>query len=110
MQEGATAADVEAVLRLLADSVVYEHPQAGARLVGRATIGAGIQRFLGATRNARLEVLREIVTGAALAAEERVTFEVPRNGGWTVASRTQLAVYYVQGDRVLREIQYWAPR
>jgi hypothetical protein len=75
MEERADASSVEAVLQLLTDSAVYEHPQAGARIVGRARIGEGMRQFLGATRNPRITVLREIVTGNAVASEERVTFE-----------------------------------
>jgi limonene-1,2-epoxide hydrolase len=107
MEERATAADVDVVLQLLADSAAYEHPQAGARVVGRAAIGAAIRAFLGATRKPRLEVLREIMAGPAVAAEERISFETRRDGMWVAVSRTQLTVYHVEQDRIVRELQFW---
>ncbi|HET7240588.1 MAG TPA: hypothetical protein VFI77_05485, partial [Gemmatimonadales bacterium] len=51
MEAGATDADIAAVTALLANSVVYEHPAAGARRVGRATLTEGMRSFLGRTRN-----------------------------------------------------------
>jgi SnoaL-like domain len=111
MEENASNASVHAVLQLLTDSAVYEHPQARARIAGRASIGAGIESFLGATRNPRIVVRREIVTGAAVAAEEHLTFELKEEGGnWVSHSRTQLSVYIVQGNQIAMELQYWVPR
>lgn len=110
MEDTASSGSVDVVLRMLTDSAVYEHPQAGARIVGREDIGAGIRAFLGATRRPRIEVRSEIVTGAAVAAEEQVSFEVKDAGGaWVTRSRNQLSVYQVQGNRIARELQYWAP-
>jgi hypothetical protein len=108
MEQGAAAATVDVLLGLLTDSAVYEHPQAGARIVGRERIGAGIRDFLGATRRPRIQVVREIVTGSAVAAEERVTFEVEQGGAWVPRARTQLTVYFVQDGKIARELQYWA--
>jgi ketosteroid isomerase-like protein len=110
MQAAATEATVSAVAALLADSVVYEHPRAGARLVGRAAITEGIRGFLGKTRRARVEVLRQIAGSDAVAAEERVTFEADRDGVWSAESRTQLSVYEVRDGRISRLIEYWQPR
>jgi len=107
MQAGATAADVEAVERLLTDSAVYEHAQAGARIVSRNAIGAGIRGFLGTTRNPRLDLVREMVTGNAVASEERLSFEMRRDSTWVPMTRTQLTVYTVDGARIARESQHW---
>jgi hypothetical protein len=107
MQASATAVDVEAVERLLTDSAVYEHARAGARIVGRTAIGSGIRSFLGATRNPRLDLVREIITGSAVAAEERLSFEMRRDTAWVPMTRTQLSVYTVDGGRIARESQHW---
>jgi SnoaL-like domain len=108
MQAEASAATVDSLLSLLTDSAVYEHPQAHARIVGPAAIGEGVRAFLGATRHARIEVLRQMVTGAAVAAEERISFEVrEESGAWAPRSRTQLTVYLVQGNQVAQELEYW---
>jgi SnoaL-like domain len=111
MEGDASDASVEAVLRLLTDSAVYEHPQAGARIVGRVNVGAGIRRFLGATRRPRLTVVRQIVTGGAVASQERLEFEVRRDDGrWVRQARTQLAVYLVEGGLIAHELEYWVRR
>jgi hypothetical protein len=107
MQERATAADVAALSRLLTDSIDYEHAQAGARIVGREAVTSGISNYLGATRNARIQVVREIVTGNTVASEEWVTFEMRRDTAWVPMSRAQLSVYRVEGDRIARESQSW---
>jgi ketosteroid isomerase-like protein len=109
MQAEATEANVSAVAALLADSVVYEHPRAGARLVGRAAITEGIRDFRGKTRRARVEVLHQIAGPDAVAAEERVTFETDRDGVWSEVSRTQLSVYEVRNGQISRLIEYWQP-
>jgi hypothetical protein len=108
MQDRATASDVDALGRLLTDSVVYEHAQAGARIIGRDAIVAGIRSFLGTTRNARIQVVREIVTGSVVASEEWVSFEMRRDTAWVPMSRAQLSVYQVDGGRIARESQSWA--
>ena len=108
MQERATTADVDALGRLLTDSVVYEHAQARARIVGRDAVTSGIRGYLGATRNARIQVVREIVTGNSVASEEWVTFDMRRDTAWVPMSRAQLAVYQVDGDRIARESHSWS--
>src|SRR5262245_35189764 len=59
MEAGATDADITAVTAFLADSVVYEHPAAGARRVGRATLTEGMRSFLGRTRDPSIRVVRQ---------------------------------------------------
>jgi hypothetical protein len=107
MQAGATAGTVDSAVALLADSVVYEHPQAGARITGRTDMAAGMRSFLGAMRNVKLTVTREIVLPDAVAAEEQLTFESKRDDRWQAGSRTQLMLYEVRGGRIVRLIEYW---
>ena len=109
MQADATEASVNQVSALLSDSIVYEHPRVGARLVGRATLVAGIRGFRGKSRDARIEVLRQIAGPGVVAAEERVSFEAMDGGGWRETTRTQLSVYEITGGRISRLIEYWYP-
>lgn len=82
MEAGATEADVTAASALLADSVLYEHPAAGAR---------------------------QITVPGVVVAEERVSFEARRDSGWSRAARTQVTVYEVRDGHISRMIEYWQP-
>src|SRR5262245_39209592 len=70
MEAGATDADIAAATAFLADSVVYEHPAAGARRVGRATLTEGMRSFLGRTRDPSIRVVRQISGRGVVVAEE----------------------------------------
>ena len=107
MQATATASTVDSAVAFLADSVVYEHPQAGARIRGRGDMARGMQSFLGAMRNVRLSITREIVLPDAIAAEEQLSFEAQRDGRWQAGSRSQLMLYEVRDGRIIRLIEYW---
>jgi hypothetical protein len=109
MQAGATEASVEAAVAWLADSVVYEHPAAGVRLIGRTVVAQGIRSFLGTTRSANIEVLQELTAPGVVVAKERVSFEAKREGRWTQTSRTQVTVYEVRKGQITRLIEYWQP-
>lgn len=109
MQAGATAASVEETTRWLADSVVYEHPAAGVRMIGRAAVAQGIRSFLGATRSADIRLLSALTAPGVVAAEEQVSFEMKREGRWTRTTRTQLTVYEIRQGRITRLIEYWRP-
>jgi len=109
MQAGADERSVEAAVKWLADSVVYEHPAAGVRMVGRTAVAEGIQSFLGATRTADIRLVSELTAPGVVAAEERVSFEVKQDGGWRRLTRTQVTVYEVREGRITRMIEYWRP-
>ncbi len=110
MQAGATDADVTAAASVLADSVVYEHPAAGARMTGRATLAEGMRSFLGSARDASFHVIRQIAGPGVVVAEEQVSFEARRDGGWSRTTRTQLTVYEVRDRHITRMIEYWQPQ
>jgi len=109
MEAGATEADVTVASALLADSVLYEHPAAGARLVGRATLAEGMRAFLGSTRDAGIRVVRQITAPGVVVAEEQVSFEARRDSGWSRTTRTQVTVYEVRDGHISRMIEYWQP-
>ena len=107
MQASATASTVDSAVAFLSDSVIYEHPQAGARIRGRSDMAQGMQSFLGAMRNVRINIVREIVLPDAVAAEEQLSFESQRDGRWQAGSRSQLMLYEVRDGRITRLIEYW---
>src|SRR5262249_45989083 len=54
MKESATKQDIDHLLALYADDVVYEHPRMGARTKGKRQIRTGMSQYLGETRNPSL--------------------------------------------------------
>lgn len=109
MQGDATAASIEATTRWLTDSVVYEHPRAGARLVGRATVAHAMAGFLGATRHARI-IIRRLIQGAGvIVVEEDVRFDALHDGRWGPARRIQVTVLDFQGGQISHVVDFWRP-
>jgi hypothetical protein len=73
--------------------VVYEHPAAGARRVGRATLTEGMRSFLGRTGTPAFASSARSTAAGFVVAEEQVSFEAQREGGgWERSTRTQVAV------------------
>jgi hypothetical protein len=109
MQANAGEAEVQHLLTFLTDSFVYEHPRAGARIAGRAPFGDGIRSFLHSTRQAQIMVTSTLVQGGLVVVDQRVTFEVQREGQWRPDGRTQVTVFDVEGDHISRIVDFWQP-
>lgn len=109
MQAGAGPADVERMLALLADSLVYEHPRARASIVGRTAFGDGVRGFLGKTRKAEIRITGTLVTGAVVATRQEITFEAEREGHWYPDGRTQLTIFDIEDGRIARIVDFWQP-
>jgi ketosteroid isomerase-like protein len=107
---GATAADVERVLALLADDVVVEHPRANAEVVGKEAVRRGIMSHLadytGNIDESGVELLESIATDAALALRTRTTFVVGEGTERKVISREGLTIVEVRNGRIARLIEY----
>jgi ketosteroid isomerase-like protein len=107
MQETATTADVTRLGMLLADDVVYEHPSAGFRIVGRDAVLAAIAGHLGETRRASSAVRRRVTAPGAAAIEEELIFEMRDATRWTPVRRRQLLFLEHRAGRLTRVIEYW---
>ena len=103
---GATAADVDRVLALLSDSVVYEHPRANARLQGKATLREGMLRFIGSMRSARDSVVGRTSAPGVVVIVTETHAEALRDGNWAPFSRRALRVFEVDGELIRRVIEY----
>jgi hypothetical protein len=77
---GATAADVDRLLALMIDSIVYEHPRAGARLRGKQVLREGMLRFLGTARDARDSVVQRVSAPGVVVVVAETQMEMLRDG------------------------------
>ena len=103
---GATAADVDRVLALLSDSVVYEHPRAKARLQGKATLREGMLRFIGSMRSARDSVVGRTSAPGVVVIVTETHAEALRDGNWAPFARRALRVFEIDGRLIRRVIEY----
>jgi hypothetical protein len=103
---GATAADVDRLLELMTDSVVYEHPRANARLHGKAVLRQGMLSFLGSMRNARDSVVERTTAPGVVVIVSETHAEMLRDGAWVSLRRRGLRLFEFDGDRVRRIIEY----
>jgi ketosteroid isomerase-like protein len=103
---GATAADVDRVLALLTDSVVYEHPRAGARLVGKSVLRQGMLGYLGTVRNGVDSVVQRTVAPGVVVLVTQSRGETEAKGKWTPFARRALRVFEFDEGRIRRIIEY----
>jgi soluble lytic murein transglycosylase-like protein len=103
---GATAADVERLLALMADSIVYEHPRARARLQGKSVLRQGMLNYLGTVRNATDSVVQRTMAPGVVVLVVESRGEMSREGRWEPLSRRALRVFELDGDRIRRIIDY----
>ena len=108
MAETATAADVDALLALYADDVVYEHPRVGIRIKGSEQVRRGLVAFLGRTRNPEIERQHRIEGEAVRIVTHRVAFEADTPDGWQPVERMQIVVLELDAShQITRIIDYW---
>ena len=107
LDEKATAQDVDDLLSLYAENVIYEHPRVGARIEGKEQIRAGMNGFLGTTRHPTLRIKNEIEGRGVIVLELDLEAEAKRGESWEPLVRTQVLVLETDGDRILRIIDHW---
>ena len=102
----ASAVDVDHLLALLTDSVVYEHPGAKARLQGKAALREGMLRFVGSIRSARDSIIERTAAPDVEVIVTETHAEALRDGKWTPFSRRALRVFELDGQLIRRIIEY----
>ena len=107
MLENSTAADVDALLALYTENVIYEHPRVKARIEGKAKMREGMLSFLGVTKNTKIATLNFISGVNVVVAEYRVTFKTQEGSSWKTVSRTQVTLFEFEGDKIKRVVDYW---
>ena len=103
---GATEADVDRLLALMADSVVYEHPRAGARLQGKDVLRRGMLRYLGSVRIVSDSVISRTTAPDVVVLVVETRGELSRDGQWIPFTRRSLRVFEFAGHWVRRIIEY----
>lgn len=107
-QASATAADVDRLLGLCTDDLVYEHARVGAVVRGKSQIRAGFVAHLGEIRGDRTQVVRSAQGPRFVAIEVLRTFEVKDGDAWRPSSRKQLLVLERnEQDRIRRVLDDW---
>jgi hypothetical protein len=107
-QASATPADVDRLLALCTDELVYEHARVGAVVRGKDQIRAGFVAHLGEIRGDRTQIVRSAQGPRFVALEVLRTFEVKDAKGWHPASRKQLLVLERdEQERIKRVLDDW---
>jgi hypothetical protein len=107
-QGSSTPADVDRLLALCTDELVYEHARVGAVVRGKSQIRAGFVAHLGEIRGDRTQVIRSSQGPRFVALEVQRTFEVKDASGWHPASRKQLLVLERdEKERIKRVLDDW---
>jgi ketosteroid isomerase-like protein len=107
MMESATKQDIDNLLALYADDIVYEHPRMGARTQGKRQIRKGMSQYLGATRNPSLRIKSTIAGRNVIVLELELRAEAKQNTAWEPLTRTQVTVLETDGSHIRRVIDYW---
>lgn len=107
MEEKATPKDVDELLALCTDDMIYEHPRVGARIQGKEQGRRGRAGFLGATRNPSLKIKNRIAGRGIVVLELALTAEAKRDAGWEPMVRTQVTILETDGSRIRRIADYW---
>ena len=100
----ATPATVDSLLALYADSVVYEHPNAGAVLRGKALMRRNMLQFIGSVRALRIESPHVVVGHGVAIVESRARMEIEDGGRWIPVERHGLRVIEFDSAGLVRRI------
>lgn len=107
MQATATAADVDRALALCVPTVAYQHPRVGIAQAGVDVLRSGMRSFLGASRNASIQLTSSLQGRDMVAVQTAVSFEARDGDSWKPVSRSQAWVFEFDGARIQRIIEYW---
>jgi hypothetical protein len=107
MQETASSSDIERVLWFCSERFVYEHPSAGARIVGKEKSRAGMSRYLGETKNPTytLQILASN-SHVVVAQVDQQFLMKQENGIWTPGKRSNITVFEVERGKIARILDY----
>jgi hypothetical protein len=107
MREPASSSDIERVLSFCDERFVYEHPSAGARIVGKEKARAGMSGYLGETKNATytLQILASN-SHVVVAQVDQLFLMKQENGIWTPGKRSNITVFEVERGKIARILDY----
>jgi hypothetical protein len=100
----ATSATVDSLLALYADSVVYEHPNAGAVVRGKELMHSSMLQFIGSVRALQIESPHVIVGHGVVIVESHARMELNDEGRWIPVERHGLRVIEFDTAGLVRRI------
>jgi SnoaL-like protein len=99
-----TAATIDSLLVLYSDSVVYEHPNVGAIVRGKAAMRASMQQFLGSIRNVVTTEPRIMTANGAVVVETFARLEVLDGPKSVPVARHGVRIIEFDGHGLVRRI------
>jgi len=107
MQEHSSSRDIEQALAFCAESFVYEHPSAGARIEGKETVRSGMSGYLGETKNATY-ALRILASNpdVVIAQIDQRFLAKQQDGSWKPGNRSNITVFEIEGGKIRRILDY----
>lgn len=99
-----TAATIDSLLALYSDSVVYEHPNVGAVVRGKAAMRASMPQFLGSIRNVVATEPRVMTANGAVVVETFACLEVLDGTRWVPMVRHGVRIMEFDAHGLVRRI------
>jgi len=107
MQENATPADIEKALADCAESLVYEHPAANAKVEGKEKVRAAMAGYLGDTKDARFSMHILASRPNVVVAEVDQAFLAKQvDGNWKPGKRSNITVFEIKDGKIGRILDY----
>jgi hypothetical protein len=100
----ATSATIDSLLAFYSDSVVYEHPNAGAVIRGKAVMRHNMAQYIGSVRSIEADPARVTVGHGVAIVETNVRMEVDDHGKWVPVTRHGLRVVEFDARGLVRRI------
>jgi hypothetical protein len=100
----ATPATVDSLLAFYSDSIVYEHPNAGAVIRGKDVMRHNMTQYIGSVRSIRAEAPRVTIGHGVAVVETNARMEVDDHGKWVPVTRHGLRVIEFDAHGLVRRI------
>jgi ketosteroid isomerase-like protein len=107
MQEQSNSRDIERALSFCAESFVYEHPSAGARIEGKERVRSGMSGYLGQTKSTTyaLRILASNPDVVVAQVDQRFLAK-QEDGSWKPGNRSNITVFEIEGGKIRRILDY----
>lgn len=104
-QEAAgNATTIDSLLSLYSDSVVYEHPGAGAVVRGKAALRTGMLQYIGTIRNVRSDPPQLLEGHGVVVVRTATRMDILDGATWVPLSRRGLRVIEFDSQGLVRRI------
>jgi hypothetical protein len=100
----ATPATIDSLLALYSDSVVYEHPHAGAVVRGKTAMRRSMSQYMGSIRAVKSDAPIVTVGHGVAIVESAVSMDVDDGGTWVPVTRHGIRVIEFDTNGLVRRI------